>query len=478
LKKAGCKILQFLEGIMTKKTTRSTRKTTSNDNIQISNTGKGSAAAAGRNARAIVVNFFGAWQSIALIFGMIVFGASAYYAWQWTHPEKMTGEFRIAVAGFDAIGDSDSADIGKELSLSVYNKINDSLSDLKADYDINIWSPDQVGKISGTTPAERSTSAQEIAQRIDANVVIYGFVDATKPIWQVTPEFYIASKNAFQAEEITGQYQLGEPFTLKGQENAARRLELKTKFSARSQVISKVTIGLLYYSIQDYERALEVYKSAETISGWEDSQGKEVLYLLMGNAASKAYQLDATDQAYQLDAAIGYLDKSLHIDPEYARPFISLDSVYYLQALSPFDKSKVRTDIDQQLLLKAIDTYNQALSADNRPVSSDIETKVHFGLGQCYLMQAYGGVDVDPQLAADEFQYVISDYGNGQNPRVRELAAESHARMGLLYAFSDHSEEASKEYQLAADLLFDTPERQQQYQEKADEYRLKVTATP
>lgn len=464
---------------MEKKTTRSKRKPTTKetayeDKIEVSNTGSGSATAAGRGAKAIVLNFFGGWQISVTILVLVALAGLGYFGWKWMYPKKMTGDFRIAVAGFYTVGDSDSSDIGKELSSSVYTKIDVSLSDLKADYNISIWPPEQVGQISGDTAEERSKSAQEIAEKIDANVVIYGFIDATKPTWQVIPEFYIASVNSFQAEEITGQYPLGQSFTLKGQENAARRLDLKDKFSARSQAISKVTIGLLYYSIQEYEKALDIYKTAENIEGWEDDQGKEVLYLLMGNAAGKANQLDT---------ALEYLNKSLQIDPEYARPYISMAGVYYLQALIPFETStkprdEKRTDIDQKLLLKSIDTFQLALSATNQPALSDISTKVHFGLGQCYFMQAYGGADVNLQLVADEFQHVINDYGDGKNPRVREFAAESHARMGLLYIFSGYPVDASKEYQLAADLLFDNPERQQQYQELADKYKAGVTATP
>jgi hypothetical protein len=78
----------------------------------------------------------------------------------------------------------------------------------------------------------------------------------------------------------------------------------------------------------------------------------------------------------------------------------------------------------------------------------------------------------------DEFQQVIREYGDGKNPRVREFAAESHARMGLLYLFSGYPMDASKEYQLAADLLFDNAERQAQYQALADKYQAGSTATP
>lgn len=447
---------------------RTPKKVNESDTLSVSNTGRQSATAIGRNSKAIVFNLSGGWLTILLVVAVAVFGLGGYFLWQWAYPEKMTGSFRIAVAGFETIGDSESSDTGNELSLSIFNKIDESISDIKKTYDINVWGPEQVGYVSGLSAEERLDSAQSIAEKIDANIVIYGLVDASSSPWKIYPEFYISSLQAYQVEEITGQYDFGEPIQIFSTEVDSRRFEVNEKFSARSQAISNITIGLLYFSIRDYEKALDSYKAVEELEDWEDQQGKAVLYLLMGNAAGKSGELDM---------ALDYLEKSLVIDPEYARPYITEAGMYYLQALQKFEDSKDREDIDQQLLIKAIETYDQALSASHRPDKSDIETKVHFGLGQCYLMQAYGGLDVDPNLAANEFQQVIDEYGNGENPRVREMAAESHARLGLLYVFSGNLAKASEEYQLAADLLFDNPERQMQYQEAADEYSI-VISTP
>jgi tetratricopeptide (TPR) repeat protein len=380
----------------------------------------------------------------------------------------MTGDFRVAVADFAIIGNPADRNAGTELAEGVYLKLNESLSEINKDFTITIWSPSRVGKIKGNTPEEMAKSAEKIAQKIGADILIYGLIDMSNPVWQVTPEFYIASDNFYEAEEITGQYQLGETFILAGQGSIARRIELSSKFDVRAQVISRITIGLAYYSLRDYQNAFESFRSTENISGWEETQGKEVVYLLTGNAAMKAQDLDAS---------ITELNKSLSIAPDYARPLITLGGVYYLQALEPFDKTKIPSDIDPELLEKAIESYKQALLAKKQPALSDISTKVHFGLGQCYLMQSYSGLDTPLGDAVEEFKIVIADYGDGQNPRIRELAAEAHARLGLIYDLSDYIEDAVQEYQLAADLLYDNPERQGQYQARADGLSAKIAPT-
>jgi hypothetical protein len=110
--------------------------------------------------------------------------------------------------------------------------------------------------------------------------------------------------------------------------------------------------------------------------------------------------------------------------------------------------------------------YEQALQAENQPPFADIASKAHFGLGQTYFMYVYVGEDEVFNLAIGEFQSVIEDYADGTNPRIREIAAESHARLALIYELSGYTKRAITEYQLAATLLNDNPDRQRQYEQR------------
>jgi len=463
---------------MTKKDTTSKKQNKkvkpTEDLIEVSKTGDGNVIAAGRNAKAssVVINFFGGkWQLLASLL-VIALAVGGYFLWRELHPDKMTGDFRVAVADFAVIGNSGQTDSGTELAQGVYQKLNESLSKINKDFTVTTWSPDKVGKVEGNASEERAKSAEKIAQKIGADVLVYGLIDMSQPVWKITPEFYVVSDNFYEAEEITGHYQIGKTFDLEGQDSITRRIALSKEYEIRAQVISRITIGLAYFSLRNYETALTMFQSAQDISSSSDTQEEKVLYLLAGNAAMKSSEFDT---------AISKLNKSLAIDSEYARPLITLGSVYYLQALQPFAKTGKPADIDLGLLSKSIEQYNRALISDHQPDLSDIPTKVHFGLGQCYLLQSYSGMDKSLNKAVDEFKIVIADYGNGKNPRVRELAAEAHARLGLINDLSGYSRDAAQEYQLAADLLFDDPERQNLYKKRAEELLANhsiVTATP
>jgi tetratricopeptide (TPR) repeat protein len=112
------------------------------------------------------------------------------------------------------------------------------------------------------------------------------------------------------------------------------------------------------------------------------------------------------------------------------------------------------------LLDNCVRYLDLAVQAPEKPPLAEVDTKIHFARGQCDWLKTYSGVLPDYNLAYEEFQQVVAAYGDGANPHVRELAAESHARIGLIYHLTENPAAAVKEYQMAIDLLPDFLERQ------------------
>jgi tetratricopeptide (TPR) repeat protein len=147
----------------------------------------------------------------------------------------------------------------------------------------------------------------------------------------------------------------------------------------------------------------------------------------------------------------------------------------YILALEPFEESKNIEDVDQTLLDKCFEYLEKAVQAPEKPPLAEVEAKIHFSRGQCYWLRTYTGKLTDFSLAIGEFELVIAAYGNGSNPRIRELAAESYARLGLINRLMNNLPEAVGNYQKAAELLPDIPDRQKLYQERADEIQQTIT---
>ena len=396
-------------------------------------------------------------------------GISGYSLKQVFFPEKMTGDFRIAVAGFAEKGVNKQDNLGYELADSIRLHLNENLTEIKPGLIITVWGPDRAGMIRGNTAQVRAEDAERIAQRIQADMIVYGLIETEgQGEYIVTPEFYIAAENYYEASEITGEHDLGTPFQIVSSSNPALRYGFGEQMYIRSKALSIISVGLAYFAIHDYQRALDIFQDAENIDGWQDSQGKQVLYAMIGYAAGKATKYDLAKTS---------LGKAIEIAPNYARPYIGLANLAYIQALAPFDQSKEPKDIDLKSLEDCFKYLNMAEQAPEKPPLADIETKIHFSRGQCYWLKTYSGQLSTFDLAVSEFQKVITAYDDGSNPRVKQLAGDSYARLGLIYDLSGHKELAGQQYQTAADLSREIPGRYELYTKRANEL-LKITPIP
>ncbi|KAA3654905.1 MAG: hypothetical protein DWQ04_33950 [Chloroflexi bacterium] len=394
--------------------------------------------------------------------------------------DRMTGDFNVAVAPFQVIGEVELAR-GEDVANSIYNRLNAVVEELDEPV-IHVWGPveprlNPVPIIEGQTATERAQAAAELAGEINADVIVYGIVDVVNGNWQITPEFFISSQNFQEASEILGQYRLGEPLLILGDDPSTLRITSGDKLRPRSEMIAQIAVGLTYYSITAYDRALTEFKQLEERGDLKNDSGAEVLYLLIGNTLGKqaaalrqnANDIDQenvdTEATELLIEAIAYYEKALAIDPEYARGYSGIGSAAYLLALGD------GSEVNKNQLLTSITSLNAGLAAQNKPPNSFVETKLHMNLGQSYLLLSFIDETVGFEPAIQEFDRVVADHEGLAEPNgiVRELAGEAHARLGLIAFESGNIDQAITAYETAIDLLFDRPERQALYQQRLNE---------
>jgi hypothetical protein len=82
-------------------------------------------------------------------------------------------------------------------------------------------------------------------------------------------------------------------------------------------------------------------------------------------------------------------------------------------------------------LYEAESTFREALTLENTPATANIETKVHFYLGQINLVRAQELGDAWYTQAEDELLQVVGEYNEG-NKRVEDWAGHAYARLGLI----------------------------------------------
>ncbi len=380
-------------------------------------------------------------------------------------PGRMTGDFRIAIAAFDVQSNNDeNAETALQLAEGVMLRLDENITELDLNFTTQVWGPELVGEVKGETPEARATAAETLAQEIEADIVVYGLVDDTVEPWKITPEFYVSVTNFYEAQEIVGDHRLGASFSIASYDNLASRLQVSDSLSSQVEILTRITVGLAYFAFHDYEKSLEHFEVASQVSAIE-TEGEKVIYLLMGNAAGRAEDIELAESYYL---------KSLNFDGEYARAYIGLGSVHYQKALANYIVSNNPEDIDVMELNKAIEQIQKAKSAKNQPILADIDAKVHFGLGQAYFIKVYSGEEKYFDQTMAEFNAVIDLYNDGENPRIQELAAESHGRLGLIYNFVGDNEQAIMHYRLAASLAGENPERKAIFENRANEIEKQI----
>jgi tetratricopeptide (TPR) repeat protein len=378
---------------------------------------------------------------------IIVIGVLAFMVLRPTRPEKMTGEFNIAVAEF-AVVDENGAPVrsaeGRALADFVHQRLRRSFDELDLQgVNYEIWPPEYAGRIQ--------TSAEALAADINAQVIIYGTITQAGDRSEFTPHYYVNYQGFNESPEITGEHALGAAMRVRLPFSTSGLAEVENPaLSARAGALNLISLGLAYYSIDDFEQALGYFQQAAQMEGWLDTAGKEVAYLLIGNAHVRIASRQKT--ASELEPAAQAYAAALDLNPQYARAQVAAANVLYLQAFRAPENPTADT-IDAAKLDQAEAELQTALTLTDAPPSANIRAKVSFYLGQIYIaraqLEAGGGWLAQAQA---QFNPVIAEYQNG-NASLTEYAGHAYARLGLIARLQSDPAAAIGNYQKAVPLV-------------------------
>ncbi len=366
-------------------------------------------------------------------------------------PPPMSGEFNIAIANFivvDENGKRINSSDGEEIALFLYDHLTANITQ-DIPFTVEIRGPGQMPKISGRNDQERQASVAQIASDINANIVVYGVINQGEKSF-LTPSFYVNQQGFEQAIEITGPYALGSPILVDLPFNRTAIQDIENPaLSARTQALNLITIGLAYYSVDNFDVAVSYFSEASEISGWFDNAGKEIAYMLIGNAYSRIVSIKQ-EIAYLKLASIAY-EKSIEINPSYARAYVGKAGIRYIEALGNPDSSEFGV-VDIDLLDEAERLYAYSLDVSDVPQNAYLDIKTQFSLGQIYIVKSQVLSDPDfLEKAETAFQYVVDSYQNGNAP-IQDFASHAFARLGLINRMNSNTAEAIKYYEKAIEI--------------------------
>lgn len=367
-------------------------------------------------------------------------------------PEKMTSQFNVAVAEFDYLDENGGRvqeEDGLALSTFLYERLVNSFNEFDlASISYEIWPPEYTGRVPGSDREERYIEAEKLAQEINAHLVIYGAISKSEGESNLfRPEFYVNHDAFKQAAEVTGEHQMGKPLLISrpfvsdisGQNPA---------LTARVEALSLITIGLAYYSIDDYDHAISYFEKAAANDKWLRNAGKEIVYVLLGNATQRKAAIEK-DRSEFSKAKDNY-SKALEINEEFARAKLGEAAMLYALALGDLSTSSFET-VNWELLDESEASYHEALTLKDQPLGASIEEKYHFGLGQIYFARSQVDDGNWLEKAEQEYRAVVNEFENG-NEQIVDIAGHAYARLALISIIRGDLDTAVDQYNQAISL--------------------------
>lgn len=376
-------------------------------------------------------------QVVAFLLILIALGLSiTYFYWLSIQPEVMNGDFNIAFSEFVELSNTTGIDVAASTGKLIFSYLDDEykLSSFE-DVDVNYY--DQIDLVQGAEEAEA------FAEKVNADLVIYGDVTALGDEALISPKFYVTEAFRSDVGEMSGQHKLELPVRFEVKDLLDQDSEVSARLPQRMAILTEFTKGLVYIAADDLGLSLEAMEnSIAYVEEYGIFPGAEVIFLLASNNARLQGDFALSQQ---------YLDDAFYLNPDYGRAYIAQGNIYY----------------DQLNFFRAADTYQQAIELEEQPYGAYIVEKASINLGNIYAYHYQEATHNPLTLEAEKaelaqeglvaYQVVIDSYETASRPnsRLTDMAAWSQYGTGLIYQVQGDFEQAGQAFEQALGLTDD-----------------------
>ncbi|HJR81245.1 MAG TPA: hypothetical protein VJ821_14340 [Anaerolineales bacterium] len=335
----------------------------------------------------------------------------------------------------------------------------------------------RIGTLQGDSPEALTQAAAELAERLNADMIIFGTIDARQQPPVLNLQVYLAPTLEDTLDEIKGNFPLDAPIVLDSDPESDT---VQAEITRQANLLAGLVLAQSESRAGRTLEALEAYIEAAKLAPESDMLpffiGRESLFVIEREAIPQ----DA-DQAF-VQQALTSFEKSLELNPDNARAYIGLGSLYLKQAKALIQEAKDSEYTDQsfdqtmQLLDQAEASYGHVLQLEIDPAEYGVpmESLAQLSLGEVQIsrgiaLQEYAHFDPESEAfeqSLEMFNQAIETLTDTlptfQAPGLIRYLAQNHQflggayqNFGYLFSLEGDAAAAKQAYQQALE-QFDT----------------------
>ncbi|MBC7877570.1 MAG: tetratricopeptide repeat protein [Anaerolineales bacterium] len=387
--------------------------------------------------------------ALAIIVVIVILGINGAFA-----PRVMPeGIFNIAVAEFgemDANGEIHSSKAGQQMSEWTVNYLRNELK--KEDSNLVIW-PNESNIFTRTSvKLVQPDTAEETASELNADLLLYGYIDTRSTPPQLILSFWIAPQNEYKFEDIQGSTQIGDPIRVVDLNDPG--ISVQSELQDQSIAVAFIAMGLAQEQLGQTQDALDAFLKAE-----EAAPESEIVQFFLGREYLFLAEFEPKRQEELWQKAEDAYLKSIALNDQYAKAYLGLGSVYMKRSAELLDET-----VDSQSLLFAeqgIEAYEKVLelNPDTELLDNLDKDLARLALGSAYRQKGATLLvqeDVTSALVAfdksieflEEVRPVF-EVAIPEHESYRRYLVQTHEYLGTVYQWQGAAFEANQDFEQA-----------------------------
>ena len=276
-----------------------------------------------------------------------------------------------------------------------------------------------------------------VAERVDADVVVFGTMDMSQGLTDIAAEFYVSDRGLTGAEELSGVYPL-DSVRLATTDPVAVRRRTSEVLEPKMVALAQLVVGLSHYQLNEYVEAEALFRDA--FASWPGSaggtNGLEAMLSLLGNDTGLQDDLDAAELFYS---------QALDLDPDYGRALFGAAEVVFQR--SKGSRCAGSGEADVAGLKDAVRRFEEIIDLPGPPLAF-LPERARVEIGRIYMCLSSNGVD-HREEAREILEGVIADISG--ETRLIDLA-DTHFSLGVNHLLTNDQAAAIAEFETAVEI--------------------------